>query len=61
MVSNFPYAKLARIAKLPPWFWVVPVVGAFVDTSATFAILVGAYLVSGPLLWLRHRRESRIA
>jgi len=61
MVSNFPYAKLARIAKLPPWFWVVPVVGAFVDTSATFAILVAAYLVSGPLLWLRHRRESRIA
>ena len=61
MVSSFPYAKLARIAKLPPWFWVVPVVGGFVDASATFAILVGAYLLSGPLLWLRHRHERRIA
>lgn len=55
MVSGFPYAKLARIAKLPPWLWVLPVVGAFADASATFAVLVAIYLVSGPLLWLRQR------
>src|SRR5690606_12131525 len=29
MVSSFPYAKLARIAMLPPWLWVLPMVAAF--------------------------------
>ncbi|MGH3736655.1 MAG: CDP-alcohol phosphatidyltransferase family protein [Micromonosporaceae bacterium] len=56
MVSSFPYAKLARIAKLPPWLWVLPVVAAFANASVTFAVLVGIYLLSGPLLWLRQRR-----
>jgi CDP-diacylglycerol--serine O-phosphatidyltransferase len=56
MVSSFPYAKLARIAKLPPWLWLAPVIGAFIDYRITFAALVALYLASGPLLWLRHRR-----
>jgi len=55
MVSGFPYAKLARLAALPRWFWVVPVVGLFVDYRITFAVLVAAYVASGPLLWLRQR------
>jgi CDP-diacylglycerol--serine O-phosphatidyltransferase len=55
MVSSFPYAKLARIATLPPWLWLPAVVGAFVDYRVTFAALVGLYLLSGPLLWLRAR------
>jgi CDP-diacylglycerol--serine O-phosphatidyltransferase len=55
MVSSFPYAKLARIVKLPPWLWLAPVVGAFVDYRVTFAGLVLLYLLSGPLLWLRAR------
>jgi CDP-diacylglycerol--serine O-phosphatidyltransferase len=55
MVSGFPYAKLARIVKLPPWLWLAPVIGAFVDYRITFAALVALYLASGPLLWLRQR------
>jgi len=55
MVSSFPYAKLARIATLPPWFWLPAVVGLFVDYRVTFAVLVAAYLLSGPAVWLRRR------
>ncbi|MFC7544908.1 CDP-alcohol phosphatidyltransferase family protein [Plantactinospora sp. GCM10030261] len=58
MVSSFPYAKLARLIKLPPWLWVVPVVGALIDARLTFALVVVGYLVSGPLLWLRQRRTA---
>jgi len=55
MVSSFPYAKLARLLRLPPWVLVVPIVGAMIDYRVTFAVVVLAYLASGPLLWLRHR------
>ena len=55
MVSSFPYAKLARLVKLPPWLWALPAVGAFVDARLTFALLVVAYLVSGPVMWMRAR------
>ncbi|WP_412741011.1 CDP-alcohol phosphatidyltransferase family protein [Krasilnikovia sp. MM14-A1259] len=58
MVSSFPYAKLARIVKLPPWLWLLPIVGALVDARLTFVFLVTAYLVSGPVLWLRTRRAT---
>ncbi len=57
MVSSFPYAKLSRIAKLPPWLWLLPVLGALLDYRVTFALIVLAYLASGPLLWL-HRRAA---
>ncbi len=56
MVSNFPYAKLARLVKLPPWVWLAPLVGALVDPRLTFALVVVGYLLSGPVLWLRQRR-----
>jgi CDP-diacylglycerol--serine O-phosphatidyltransferase len=56
MVSSFPYAKLARLLKLPPWFWLAPVVGALVDPRLTFVAAVAAYLASGPLMWLRAKR-----
>jgi CDP-diacylglycerol--serine O-phosphatidyltransferase len=56
MVSSFPYAKLARIVKLPPWVWLLPVVGALVDPRLTFVVAVGAYLASGPVVWLRTKR-----
>jgi CDP-diacylglycerol--serine O-phosphatidyltransferase len=55
MVSSFPYAKLARIVKLPAWVWVMPVVGALIDPSLTFVALVVAYLASGPVVWLSKR------
>ncbi|MBL7256974.1 CDP-alcohol phosphatidyltransferase family protein [Paractinoplanes lichenicola] len=56
MVSSFPYAKLARLVKLPAWFWLLPVVGALVDARLTFVMLVAAYLVSGPIMWVRAKR-----
>ena len=58
MVSSFPYAKLARIAKLPPWVWLLPVVGALIDPRLTFVAAVLAYLFSGPVLWLRARHVA---
>jgi CDP-diacylglycerol--serine O-phosphatidyltransferase len=56
MVSSFPYAKLARIVKLPPWVWLMPIVGALVDARLTFVAVVAVYLMSGPFMWLRARR-----
>ncbi|MFC0526372.1 CDP-alcohol phosphatidyltransferase family protein [Phytohabitans kaempferiae] len=55
MVSSFPYAKIARLIKLPPWLWLLPIVGVLVDPRLTFAAVVVGYLASGPLLWLRQR------
>ncbi len=55
MVSSFPYAKLARLVKLPPWMWLLPVVGALIDARLTFVLVVAAYLVSGPIMWLAKR------
>jgi len=56
MVSSFPYAKLARIVKMPPWLWLLPIVGALIDARLTFVFLVVAYVMSGPFMWLRIRR-----
>jgi CDP-diacylglycerol--serine O-phosphatidyltransferase len=58
MVSSFPYVKIARVLRLPPWLLVVPVVGVFVDYRTTFVLVVLAYLASGPVLWLRERRTA---
>ncbi|GGM17504.1 phosphatidylserine synthase [Dactylosporangium sucinum] len=57
MVSSFPYAKLARLLRLPPWLLVLPVIGALVDYRVTFVVVVFAYLASGPVLWLRQRNQ----
>ena len=56
MVSSFPYAKLARVMKLPAWLWLLPVVGALVDARLTFVMVVVAYLLSGPVMWVRAKR-----
>lgn len=58
MVSSFPYAKLARLVKLPPWVWLAPLAGAFVDVRLTFAFIVLGYLASGPVLWLHQRKTA---
>jgi CDP-diacylglycerol--serine O-phosphatidyltransferase len=58
MVSSFPYAKLARLVKLPPWTWLALILCALIDLRLTFALLVVGYLVSGPLVWLRQRRTA---
>jgi CDP-diacylglycerol--serine O-phosphatidyltransferase len=57
MVSSFPYVKLARLLRLPPWLLVLPVVGALLDYRLTFAGAVLAYLLSGPVVWLRQRQH----
>jgi CDP-diacylglycerol--serine O-phosphatidyltransferase len=57
MVTPFPYVKLARVLRLPLWLWVVPAICAMVSVPGTFVAVVGAYLVSGPVLWLLHRRD----
>nr|WP_310376608.1 CDP-alcohol phosphatidyltransferase family protein [Catenuloplanes atrovinosus] len=62
MVSSFPYAKLARLLTLPPWLVLIPAAGALVNPRLTFAVVVAAYLLSGPLLWLHQRRNvQRVA
>ena len=58
MVSGFPYAKLARVATLPPPLVALPVVAAFVDYRMTFGVVVIGYLLSGPVLWLKERRTA---
>lgn len=58
MVSSFPYAKLARLLRLPPWLFAVPVLGALVDARLTFAVVVAGYLASGPLIWLHQRKTA---
>jgi CDP-diacylglycerol--serine O-phosphatidyltransferase len=56
MVSSFPYAKLAKIVRLPAWVWLAPIVGALIDARLTFVFLVAAYLLSGPVMWLKAKR-----
>ena len=58
MVSSFPYASVARLLRLPVWLWLLPLAGVLVDARLTFAVVVVAYLVSGPLLWLHWRRTA---
>ncbi len=36
MVSGFPYAKLARIVRLPVWLFALPVIGFLLDYRVTF-------------------------
>lgn len=56
MVSSFPYAKLARIVKLPPWLLLLPIVGALIEPRMAFVLIVATYLASGPVLWMRAKR-----
>jgi CDP-diacylglycerol--serine O-phosphatidyltransferase len=56
MVSSFPYAKLARLMKLPPWLLLLPLVAALIDARLTFVAVVATYLLSGPVMWARARK-----
>jgi CDP-diacylglycerol--serine O-phosphatidyltransferase len=57
MVTSFPYAKLARVIRLPLWLWVFPAICAMISVPGTFAAIVAAYVISGPLVWVAHRRR----
>jgi CDP-diacylglycerol--serine O-phosphatidyltransferase len=56
MVSSFPYAKLARLIRMPAWLWLLPLAGALVDVRLTFALFVLGYLASGPVLCFHQRK-----
>jgi CDP-diacylglycerol--serine O-phosphatidyltransferase len=59
MVSSFPYAKLVKVFRLPPWLLILPVFGALLNPRLTFGLVVLAYLLSGPLLWAYQRKSAR--
>ncbi|MBB5871561.1 CDP-diacylglycerol--serine O-phosphatidyltransferase [Allocatelliglobosispora scoriae] len=61
MVSSFPYAKLVKVFKLPPWMLLLVLFGAMFSAKLTFGLVVLAYLVSGPLLWLHQRKQQQPA
>jgi CDP-diacylglycerol---serine O-phosphatidyltransferase len=61
MITSFPYAKLARVLRLPVWVWVVPAICAMISVPGTFMAIAGGYLMSGPLLWLLRRGDRRPA
>jgi CDP-diacylglycerol--serine O-phosphatidyltransferase len=61
MVSSFPYAKLSSVLHLPLWLWAVPAIALMISVPFTFLAIVAGYLVSGPLLWVRHRRRPVLA
>nr|MBA3490055.1 CDP-alcohol phosphatidyltransferase family protein [Longispora sp. (in: high G+C Gram-positive bacteria)] len=55
MVSTFPYVKIGRLLSLPRWLLVLPILGGLANWRLTFLILIGLYLVSGPLITLAKR------
>jgi CDP-diacylglycerol---serine O-phosphatidyltransferase len=61
MVSSFPYAKLVRVVRLPLWVWALPAICAMISLPGTFAVIVGGYLVSGPMWWLYKSRRRLTA
>jgi CDP-diacylglycerol--serine O-phosphatidyltransferase len=56
MVSTFPFIKIGQVRRVPLWLWPVVVGAAWIDASTTFTLVIGAYLLSGPLLWAKQRR-----
>jgi CDP-diacylglycerol--serine O-phosphatidyltransferase len=56
MVSTFPYMKIGQLRRVPPWLFLVGAVAAVIDAPTTFTLGIGAYLLSGPLLWAKQRR-----
>ena len=58
MVSSFPYAKLAKVFRLPPWMLLLPILGVFANIQLTFVLIVLAYLVSGPIVHIVARRRA---
>jgi CDP-diacylglycerol--serine O-phosphatidyltransferase len=61
MVSGFPYAKLVRVLRLPPWLFLLPAVCALISVQDTFLAVIIGYLISGPVLWVVLRRRPALA
>ena len=63
MVSVFPYMKLTQLKRFPRWAWPLLSAGAilnlaFVSLPLMLWAAVGAYVCSGPVLWLRNRHRA---
>lgn len=56
MVSSFPYLKVGALLRAPRWLLPLLAVAVALDHTTTLGLLVGAYLLSGPLLWARQKR-----
>ena len=56
MVSSFPYLKIGALKRVPKWLLPLGAVAVALDPATTLGLLVGAYLLSGPLLWARQKR-----
>ncbi|SHN35744.1 CDP-alcohol phosphatidyltransferase family protein [Cryptosporangium aurantiacum] len=56
MVSSFPYLKIGALRRVPRWLLPLAAVAVVLDPTTTLGLLVGAYLLSGPLLWARQKR-----
>ncbi|WP_035857762.1 CDP-alcohol phosphatidyltransferase family protein [Cryptosporangium arvum] len=56
MVSSFPYLKIGALKRVPKWLLPVGAVAVALDPVTTLGLLIGAYLLSGPLLWARQKR-----
>jgi len=55
MVSAFPYMKIGQILRIPPLLWAGLGVVTVIDPFTAFSLLIGCYLLSGPLLWVKQR------
>jgi CDP-diacylglycerol--serine O-phosphatidyltransferase len=55
MVSTLPYLKITQLKRLPRVLWLLIGAGLVLNAQLTAFLVESAYLLSGPLLWLRHR------
>lgn len=56
MVSAFPYMKLTQLRQLPKWVWLLAAAGMIFNPAGGALTCASAYLCSGPILWLKHKR-----
>ncbi len=57
MVSAFPYFKPTQLRRVPVWVVIVVLIGCAVNLGATILLVASAYMFSGPVLWVRERRQ----
>lgn len=55
MVSTFPYMKIGSVRRVPPIVWAALGLVIWADWVTAFGLIIGFYLLSGPLLWAKHR------
>ncbi len=58
MVSTLPYLKFTQLKRLPRVIWLLIGAGLVINAQLTAFLVEGAYLLSGPLIWLRRQVQS---